>query len=199
MQQNLYHYAIINIYFSKPKKFYSMNILFLDFDGPLFPTRVFALDENLPSKSQSICKKLEIHDFINYWKMDHIAVNMLNNIYDITNYQIVVSSSWAELNTLEAIQNLFEENQIKAPIHKNWMTPRDKIYLNRAAQIAAWLSTNNCKNYLILDDVASGTGLFDQDDILEAGINQQSIFLVNEDNGIDWYTYQNIIQFIKKW
>ena len=79
----------------------------------------------------------------------------------MSNAQIVVSSSWRELYTLDRmISEMF--NILKTnDFHKYWMTPllrantrnHDKL-IPRGAEISTWLYNHtNITNYVILDDL----------------------------------------------
>ena len=138
-------------------------IIFLDFDGPLFPEKVFVFEEN--NGVSPVCKELDLHPYANYWKADPFMVSFLNNLYNLEYYEFVISSSWADDylgHKRENLEDLLYKNGLKATIHEDWRTPRD-IH-ERENQIASWINKNKSQmnRYIILDDVYSGDGLSDE-------------------------------------
>ena len=177
------------------------NIVFLDFDGPMFPKRILLLEENRVHSKLNRSVELDLHPYINYWKMDPVAICMLNRLYDISYYELVISSSWADDRMCEykSIKNLLLVNDINAPLHEEWRTDRD-FDVEREIQIAKWLKAYN-KNvdYLILDDLESGKGLSDMDKLNELGIRAENIILADVESGIGLEQYQKMLDLVKKW
>lgn len=163
------------------------NVLFLDFDGPLYPKSVHTFPENINPEYDLI------HPFISYWKMDPIAVAFLNELHNVKPFETVLSTSWCSLVPEEdAYVRLFEANGLKLKFHKNWMTPR--ISWSRGDQIIDWIKANNPADYIILDDNESGDGLLGS-----PFIDQSRIFMVDMNNGILYDDYQKLLNIIKVW
>ena len=53
-------------------------VLFLDFDGPLFPDRYIRFD---PEQVKPYPGRVDMPDIVTYWKMDPLAVQMLNFLH----------------------------------------------------------------------------------------------------------------------
>lgn len=167
------------------------NIIFLDLDGPVFPSKIFMFEENRIPLNSATCRKLGIHPFYDYWKADPYAVSALNKFIDIFGAEIVLSSSWADpqLNPKEVLMNLFEANGIACNFHPRWRTPRDK-FKQRELQIHQWLEEEPGEvNYVILDDIESGEGLVDPDPHL----GLKNIFLIDPVEGMTYKEYLEIL------
>jgi hypothetical protein len=161
-----------------------MKVLFLDFDGPLFSDRVIL---HHPA-NKKVPDDLKFSSYMLYWKMDEVAVGMLNKLYQRTYFELVISSTWRTLFTKEQIATILEVNDLKIPLHENWCTPYRLSYTSRAHDISSWLGSNEVKDYIILDDPLSGDGL--QDCTLD------NIILVEPEIGItidDFLKMQNIV------
>ncbi len=176
------------------------NIIFLDFDGPIYPNKVFLFKENRKPLNEKYLKSLDIHPFFGYWKACPYAISMLNHIYDISSCDLVISSSWADdrMHTKDSILRILNINEIEAPLHKDWRTHRH-ISKKREEQIAAWLKAHPTDNYIILDDHKSGDGLVDKDKLIPLGINPDNVFLADEEEGLSYEIYLKMIEVIKKW
>jgi hypothetical protein len=175
--------------------------IFLDFDGPIFPTKVFLFPENRDPKRE-MCEKLNLHTYVTYWKADPVAIAMLNKLYEIYPYDLVISSSWAddwlhEKSHIEAVLNI---NNLKYDFHRMWRTPRDK-FDTRHEQIAHWIDKNPeyRDNYIIIDDIASGAGLAEKRTISKVGLDKENIFLVDVDEGLTYKQFQEIACIMGEW
>jgi hypothetical protein len=177
-------------------------VLFLDFDGPIFPTKVFVLPENNGQASRAVCEELNLHPYVTYWKADPISIAMLNKLYDFYPYDLVISSSWADdwLHQREQIESVLLKNELNYNMHKTWRTPRD-TYDTRHEQIAHWLKLHPeyGDKYIILDDTSSGAGLADKEEIERCGLNPKNIFLVNIDDGLSHKDYTTISLRLRGW
>ena len=124
------------------------HIVFLDFDGPLFPEKILLLAEN--NDDNFMLKELNLHPMVTYWKMEPCIIAMLNQLYEIRPYFIVVSSSWGTLHSKEQIETLFASNGLNVPLHEHW-----KLILNenfKTKNIENWLKNNKIADYMIIDD-----------------------------------------------
>lgn len=177
------------------------NILFLDFDGPLYSSRALLLAENQGHVAQKQCNKLNLYVHANYWKMDPIAVDMLNNLYNnTTSYHLVISSSWSHphLHDKDTIENLLSVNGIQAPLHQDWRTEKNSKL--RVEQISNWLKSHpHINNYLILDDIESGLELADDEVLEEYDIHHSVVTLVSIDDGISMKNYEKMRHVMSSW
>ena len=140
-------------------------VLFLDFDGPLFSEIGIMTGQPI-----SAYKGKPLHPFITYWEMDVKAVRTLNMLYDIYQFDTVISSSWQRLVDKEQIEDLFQHNGLQLKIHEDWYTNKRFGNSCRASQISDWLHNNQVEHkegwteapaHIILDDPWSGDGLYD--------------------------------------
>jgi len=142
-----------------------MKIVFLDHDG------VMCLSTEWGGRMKKIKKwKLDnpgCNGYVNdplipaHVKMDNFntkAVKILNEILELTDAEIVVSSDWKLHNTLEQLQDMFKEyGVIKSPID---VTP-DKILKkmsdlesNRVSEINEWLINHpEVTHWVAIDDL----------------------------------------------
>ena len=175
-------------------------ILFLDFDGPLFPERQI---RHSPSMALYPGKQ-KFHPFIDYWEMDETSVRQLNKLYEIYQFDTVVSSSWRHYCDLVHVVELFEVNGLNLHIHENWATPR-KMSSVRLNEICWWLDEVTeqadvnvfvAPDHIILDDPWSGNSL-------EGGVCRlhglREPCMVNPDVGIDSDIYQTMLSTVTSW
>lgn len=175
--------------------------LFLDFDGPLFPDRYVRYD---PDQRRPYPGEVKMPDIVDYWKMDPLAVYMLNFLYDLHPFQTVVSSSWKKFINKEQCKDLFVTNGLKLNLADDWCTVTlnrksrfDSYYKGcyRAVEIKEYVTRYNINEYLILDDPMSGSSLDDK----ENGLNEARITLVDPDVGIGSYDYKKMLNVVKVW
>lgn len=167
-------------------------IIFLDFDGPIYPKKALFLKENNGQESIEMCQKLDLHPSVKYWKMDPCAVSMLNKLFENDNVQVVVSSSWANpiLHNKEQIVNLFKANGLNAILHNNWNTAKKGSH--RTEDIYLWLEDNKeeVQDYIIFDDNISAPEMENHQIVKKFKIEPYNIFLVPFNDGI---SYQDFI------
>lgn len=167
-------------------------VLFLDFDGPLFPERAKALN-CYSTPSELVPLNLPC------WKMDTVAVNALNKLHQMKPFEIVVSSSWRTKLSKEHVCKLFQANGITPSLHEEWRTiDLSPAYISqgecsRAAEIDHWLRKNQAVNYFILDDSASGASLLCNPE----GIELSNVFLATVEDGISYREYLRMLGFIR--
>lgn len=158
-------------------------VLFLDFDGPLFPENLIPVSR--PITEYPGTKKL--HGFITYWEMSATSVKQLNALYEIFPFETVVSSSWKHYVEKCQVEELFEANGLVLPIHEEWRTP-DKFSSYRINEICWWLDNHTkkvgddriCPAHIILDDPWSGSYL---DEYKSHGVAQP--YMIDPNVGID--------------
>lgn len=172
-----------------------MPVLFLDFDGPLFPDRQI---RHSPSM-QFYPGVLGLHEWITYWQMDETSVRQLNALYDIYPFDTVVSSSWKNFVTKEQVEELFEVNELNLHLHKNWCTP-EKLSSYRCNEISWWLDEYTvdgvCPAHIILDDPMSGSSL-DAGNHMLFGFDKP--LFINPDVGIDSDIYNIMHKIVTSW
>lgn len=177
-------------------------VIFLDFDGPIFPSRIMLMPQNRGKDAKEGCAALNLHPYVDYWYADPVAINMLNILHDIYPYDLVISSSWADewLHERKEIDGLLNKNGLNYTMHEDWRTPRD-FYHGRHEQIGQWLKKhpeyNN--NYLILDDILSGPCLNEKDELAEHNIKMENIILVDETEGISYKQFLQMTKVVQYW
>lgn len=171
-------------------------IVFIDFDGPLFPKRTFLMNENKNIFQSQKCKELKLHPYITYWKMDQMAVGMLNNFAE-RGAKFVLSTSWSQLHDLPTLENLLKINGFNGEIHKDWHLDFNQEDLNRSQQIKKWLDSHPEYNqkYIMIDDVVSAPEIAKPDLMKMYGLDPYRIFLVDENNGILMKQYHDMLKF----
>ena len=127
----------------------SSNILFLDFDGPLFSSRALLLPENNPILNKQMLQKINLASNFSHWRADPVAIAFLNNLYQLTAYDIVVSSSWADdvnENSQQSIVQLLEENGLMAQLHPQWRLNKENMNWDRLYHIKDWIERFKPRN-----------------------------------------------------
>lgn len=161
-------------------------VLFLDFDGPLYPAKVLNYADNQPPLSEQMLTQLEIHPFYSYWKADPACVNLLNDLHFQLNVKCVISSSWADdrMHTKAQIEGILKANLIHMELHPTWRTPR--IEKNRFVQVSQWLGSETWDQYVVLDDTSSGHELMCPLDNFSVNVklNPSNVVMVDEHNGL---------------
>jgi len=99
-----------------------MNFIFTDIDGVLFP-------------HYSKC-----------WSKN--AINIYNRICLEFNLVPVITSTWRINNSVEELQEIFNEEGILTPIY--WVTSNKN---NRGLEIKEWLDNNEYDSYIVIDDI----------------------------------------------
>lgn len=168
----------------------STNVIFLDFDGAMYSNRVILHHPD----NASIPDHLYLYPFLYYWRMDEVAVGMLNKLFDLTYYELVISSTWSSLLSKDEIKLFLDANDIKAPMHEIWTTPK-KLSSYRANEISWWLRENECKDYMIIDDESSGQFLrsFHEDGIL------RNLVMVDADHGMSLENFAQMKNIVETW
>ena len=154
------------------------NIIFLDFDGPLFPYKVIRFNPR---------NKLH-HKVFSYWVMDPMIVEFLNS--NANDFQIVVSSSWNEVHTKEEIETLFRMNNLILRLHDVWKT----IPIGtRGQNIQSWISSNSgmFNDFIIIDDPMSC-------DNIEDYFDDSRLIIVDPVEGFSYTDYEKLESMIKE-
>lgn len=164
-------------------------LLFLDFDGPLFPDKRILLFQNSPTPRG--LERLHPRTF-HYIDMCPYAVRFLNEAFKDVDYELVISSSWRFLWTKEEIKALFEYNGLNLQLQEgdDWKT-KEFDNESRRDEIAEYVDRVKPTRYLVLDDAKSGPDLVK--DKLEGKLDYNSIILVNTAEGLN---YVQILQLM---
>ncbi len=190
------------------------NVLFLDFDGPLFPSRTIQWhpDNRARTYPGTVLKGLSNPHSPRYWKMDEISVDMLNELYKVYAFDTVVSSSWRRVCSLEFIEELFQVNGLNLTLHEDWDTPtRTFRNCRRSEEINEWMEAHpDVEDCMVIDDRSSGESLFG---LQQARSNARiygdrkfvepyprigKIMMVDEEFGISRYDFLNMQDYIKE-
>ena len=154
------------------------NIIFLDFDGPLFPYKLIRFKPR---------NKLH-HNVFSYWVMDSLIVEFLNSYAD--DFQIVVSSNWNEVHTKEEIEMLFKMNSLNLRLHAVWKTTSVGT---RGQNIQSWISSNSgmFNDFIIIDDPLSC-------DNIEDYFDDSRLIIVDPVEGFSYNDYEKFESMIKE-
>lgn len=186
-------------------------ILFLDFDGPVWPDRVTKFHpDNRPGNHnlRSITQEMERNgdtfgaSMMTYWRMDETAVGMLNNLMEIQPFYTVVSSTWREFCSKNTIQLLFDENDLNLQLHQHWMTPLASTFrgeylskdMLRLMEIKRWHANHidTVSHYAVLDDPSSGGVLMDDAHVRGVGLDPNNVVLVDPFIGMEIFHYEQL-------
>ncbi len=172
-------------------------VLFLDFDGPLFPERQIRHSRSI----EEYPGKQKLHSWITYWEMDLTSVRQLNSLYKIYQFDTVVSSSWKHYCDKDQIEELFEANGLNLPLHEDWCTP-SRMSSYRINDICWWLDEYTeerdgeyfCPAHMILDDPWSGSYL---EGYKGHGVTKP--YMIDPDVGIDSAIYKIMKSDVNSW
>lgn len=193
----------------------SYNVLFLDFDGPLWSDRVIYhhpdnTDENHPTRFALKEAMIANGDSfgaasLTYWRMDAVAVHMLNQIMEIQPFFTVISSGWRDFCSRKTIEHILDLNGLNLQLHQHWMTdlrPPDGDYdifqrppkEERGHQISRWLKNHDgeVRNYAILDDPGSGGSLIDDSFVRHIGLSPNHVVLVDHAIGMERFHFKQL-------
>lgn len=179
-------------------------ILFLDFDGPLFPERHIPHSRHI-DEYPGIFK---LHPWITYWEMDVTSVRQLNALYNIHQFDVVVSSSWRDFVDRHQTAELFEANGLLITLHEDWRTAPlydehkmlNRRMGNRAKEISDWLDKHTTEEgrpaHIILDDPWSGATLEDAD---RRELQLHNLVMVDPNVGISPQEYKHMHNITTSW
>lgn len=173
-------------------------VIFLDFDGPLFPEKIFFYPQNQELVSIPKCRELNLHQRVKYWYADPFAIAILNKLKEAHNYQLVVSSSWTTLHEQEQIENLLKANGLNYEFHYDWKTNKNSE--ERRFQIEEWLSRHpEVVEYMIFDDTKSAPELFFDKTYEKSTLNQRYVYLAHEQDGFSYEQYRDMDYLLQWW
>lgn len=171
-------------------------VLFLDFDGPLFPERVIP-----HSRPMSEYPGTNPHAWMTYWEMDITSVRQLNSLHEIYQFDTVISSSWINLLDRNQIQELFDANNLSLVMHEDWCIEHNgRLSASRLHMVAWWLEEHmngdRTPSHIILDDPWSGSSFLD-DTWRMFGL--QEPFIIDPNVGIDPECYKHMMGVVRSW
>lgn len=113
-------------------------VIFLDFDGPMIPTRAYWL----PNQTRPIVSIF-----------DPVAVSLVNKLLEESQAQLVISSSWRNKG-LDTIKDMLTKNGMDPSVlHEDWETPQ-KFSSQRIHDIKWWLDDHpEVTHYVAIDDI----------------------------------------------
>jgi hypothetical protein len=133
--------------------------IFLDIDGVLATSKEFHMNTQKFWKESEWAKNLKVP-----YKWNNSSVKIFNEILEVTNAEIILSSDWRKHWNLEELDLIFKQNGvIKSP--KNTTIKYSEIFdhdfRNRASQIESYIRTNTFIDekeqptclWVILDDL----------------------------------------------
>ena len=169
-----------------------MNILFLDFDGPLIPTCM--PQPPLPEELQAI-NRAKGTLLLTDWQMEVFTVSALNHLAQNSKFQVVVSSSWREHFSKEEIITIFKANSLRLwdKLHADWKT--GSINSSRAMQIRMWLEEHEgeYQDFVVLDDEVSGYT------VLKDKFFKKHRYIVSEEIGFTVNQTISLKERVDKW
>jgi hypothetical protein len=129
-------------------------IIFFDVDGPMVPGRALFLPKN--------------RTFGFGWQFDPCAVNMLNFLaWAVPNLKAVIAShrigcssplpNHRGTETRNFWIDIFRENGLQLPIHRDWVTVRQWVARTKFLEIDDWLEAHpDVTKFVVIDDEANG-------------------------------------------
>lgn len=176
-------------------------IVFLDFDGPIFPEKIFWYPQNRGQVAKDKCAELKLHPKVTYWYADPFAIAILNELKEKFNCQLVISSTWADaqLHGKEQIENLLKANGLKFTLHEDWRTTR--FHEERCKQLEEWLSRHPevGDNYIIFDDTKSAPELFFEKTYKKSTLKQRNVYLAHEQDGLSFDQFNDMVFLMGYW
>jgi len=131
-----------------------MKYIFLDIDG------VLACDAQLYMNAKKFQSKHEWAKELNVlYPFDKDCVKIFNEILELSDAEIILSSDWKLFWNLENLNIIFKKNGvIKSPIDitENFTVSIDSwvgLEKNRASQIHEYIERNGIEDFIILDDL----------------------------------------------
>lgn len=190
-------------------------VLLLDFDGPLYSARAINhMEQNrdpvMIGRVAESMREMGDHEAaanLSYWKMDPVAVDMLNGLMQLYPFETVISSTWRRDCSISTIKYLFDINGLKLKLHEHWRTdlpppghtPGTYRYIDRLTHVSQWIKEHEhtVGSYAVLDDWDSGDSLQDPVLVRNAGLDPSKIVLVDYFNGIGHEDYLRLKELLK--
>jgi hypothetical protein len=163
-----------------------MKIIFLDIDGVLATNKEFATNRTKFREKYLWAKELRVP-----YGFNKGCVDVFNEILDVTNADIVISSDWRIHWDLDELDKIFKLNGVvKSPIFgtiKNKRKMSSELEDDRVYQINEWVKFNNPEKWVALDDMnlsSLGPNFFrtkDSEGLKQTGLKVKIINKLNED------------------
>lgn len=173
-------------------------VIFLDFDGPIFPEKIHMYPQNNGEWAKEKCAELNLHPYVKYWYADPFAIAILNKLKEMFDCQLVISSSWADerLHDKSQIESVLKANGLNYTLHDDWRTPRNQK--ERKDQIEEWLGNHPeiKENYFIFDDTKSAPELFFEKTYLTSSLKQRNVYLAHEKDGFNYDQFEDMMFYM---
>jgi hypothetical protein len=104
----------------------------------------------------------EFNDVDVFDDFDKDAVDILNNIIEVTGSEIVISSDWKRHITLDGMREFYQKQGIKKlPLdYTTWLPSESTYHEQRATEINTWLEQHpETTQWAAIDDLYMGTWL----------------------------------------
>lgn len=159
-------------------------IIFLDIDGVLATNREYETNRTKFREKYSWAKELQVP-----YGWNKECVEIFNEILDITNADIVISSDWRFHWDLDGLDKIFKANGVKkSPIFetiKNKRKMTSELEDDRSYQINEWVSLNKPDKWVAIDDMNLknlGYNFImtkDSEGLKESGLKEKIINILN--------------------
>lgn len=127
------------------------NILFLDIDGPLIPTRLHV-------KTPSGLFYYDHHPTMTK-VMDAPFIKYLNDVLPVHKYQIVFNTAHNDFGKDYILNHAIDNGFDMKLIHDDCMTKYPYEIYNRMRAIEEYISRHPIKNWIVVDDVYIADGI----------------------------------------
>lgn len=171
------------------------HIVFLDFDGPLFPEKILLLPEN--NQDTLMLSELKLHPMVTYCKMEPCIIAMLNQLYELRPFFIVISSPWANLHSKEQIESLLASNGLYIPLHKDWSLNLE--FKSKVESVSNWLNDKKIADYMVIDDDESGEDFQESKNLKLFKIDLKKIILLSHEDGVKMSDFFKMKAIIVNW
>jgi len=134
-----------------------LKILFLDHYGVLCLSKKTITRTELSMPAEDEFNDVDVFD-----DFDKDAVDILNNIIEITEAEIVISSDWKRHTTLDGMCEFYQKQGIKKlPLdYTTWLPGASTYHEQRATEINTWLEQHpETTQWAAIDDLYMGTWL----------------------------------------
>lgn len=159
-------------------------IIFLDIDGVLATDREFMMNRNKFVQKNPWAKELRVP-----YGWNSGCVKIFNEIVEVTDPTIVLSSDWKMHWDLDELDKIFKANGVnKSPefvTHNLSRNFSSNLEDNRSWQISNWIDFNKPERWVVIDDLnlsSLGEGFFltkSNDGIKKTGLKDKIIKHLN--------------------
>ena len=163
-----------------------MKIIFLDIDGVLATNKEFATNRTKFREKYLWAKELRVP-----YRFNEGCVEVFNEILDLTDSEIVISSDWRFHWDLDELDKIFKANGVKkSPIFgtiKNKRKMSSDLEDDRVYQINEWVKFNKPEKWIAIDDMnlsSLGSNFFrtkDSEGLKQSGLKDKIIKILNDE------------------